>query len=253
MTKCLVIATYNGNYKNSVRLPNQHFFYNVQCTLENTNLDLFDKVIISVAEETNPEFINTGYNTYLKSLEESEKISIVWKPNDVYLSYSSYYEAYKKYPNYDYYYFIEDDYILTDTYVDVAKNEIERNSWGYIFGVINTWIPVVHACHCLCVAKGSALQTIFASFYEKMDFVSRIFDIVHQISFFRIFKVSGIPGEDFKQTPYSLMFWVTSRQTHEYYWNFGKPSIVFPIQYYFYNKLPYPNNKGYDAYLIKNE
>jgi hypothetical protein len=250
-TSCLVIATYNGNYKNSPRKANDHFFNNVKCLLENTNLDLFTRVVICVAEETNPDYIHTEYNAYLKSFEETDKIKIVWKPNDCYLSYSSYYEGYIRHPSYDYYYFVEDDYILSDTYIHTAVSEIEKNKWGYIFGVINNWGSVYHACHCLCVAKGSALESIFTYFYEKMDDIKNTFQVEHQVCFFHLFKQSQIQGEDFKNTPYYLLFWNTHQKTHQYFWDpRGRTNIVFPVQYFYYNKLPFPNEKQFDAYLL---
>lgn len=247
MSLCLIIATYNGNYLNSSRLPNKVIFNNLKCLLENTNLNLFNKIIIVISKETEEKYINIKYNTYLESLQNTDKIVVLWKQNDQFLSYSSYYEGYKYDQSHDYYFFVEDDYILSNKYVDISIETINKNKWGYIFGDINYNHPThIHACHCLCVAKKDSLEKIFINFYDRMINVG----LPHQMAFFYLFKESKIPGEDFKNTNYSLMFWTTSTQTYLFYSNLGCENIVWPIQYFFYNRSDYPNNTKYDNYIL---
>lgn len=249
---CLIIATYNGNYKNSVREPNKVFFNNIKCVLENTNLSLFKKIIIVVSEETNEMYINKLYDSYLRNIIQTDKLNVIWKKNDEFLSYSSYYEGYKYDSSHKYYFFVEDDYILTEKYVKVAIETIEKNKWGYIFGDINYNHKIIHACHCLCVAKQETLQITFTDYYEKMISIARRYELVHQLCFFRLFKESGILGEDFKQTNYTLMFWKTPLSIYCFYSNYDKENLVWPIQYfYFYNKK-HLNNKDYNEYLLEN-
>lgn len=245
MKKGLIISTYNGNYKNSIREPNRTLFNNIKCLIENIDLNLFDKIIIVISCEEKEEFINKKYNNYLMSLN-NDKIKIIKKKNDKYLSYSSYYEGYLVDKTMDYYFFIEDDYIITKDYVKVAIDEITKNNWDYIFGDINYQHKIIHACHCLCVTKGHCLKEIFSNFYENIEKINH----AHQISFFYLFRNSKYKGEDFKKSDFTLMFWNTKGNHELFYSNKDKKNLVFPTQYFYKYKINYPNNKPFNYYVL---
>jgi hypothetical protein len=245
-TKALIVATYNGNYINSERICNNFFINNIKCLLENIDEKMFDKIIIVISEEEKYEYINVKYNNYLNTLKNTDKVSIVRKKNDLFLSYSSYFEGYTKHNNYDYYYFIEDDYIITNKYIEVALQELSLNNWDYIFGHINYNHNIIHACHCLCVANNKCLKVLFDDFTNKMHKINEC----HQINFFKIFYNSEFNGEDFSKSNYSLPFYVTTEERTLFYCNQDKEPIIFPVQMFYLNKHNYPNGKMYNYYII---
>lgn len=242
----LIYATYNGNYSNSIRTKSCLTLNNIKCVLENIDLKLYKQITVVIAEETEPKYINKYYDDYLKSLQDTEQIKIVRKKNDKFLSYSSYYEGYKLYPNFKYYMFFEDDYLPLPKYIDITTKYMESEKLDYLFGVINKSHRIVHACHALLICKGQILKTVFHKYYRCMKRTK----LPHQMAFYRQFDVSNFKGDDLLKLEYSMPFYVTKKNEIIYYNNEGKEPLVMPIQYYYNKKLSYPNGKLFNHYLL---
>ena len=76
----LVIATYNGNYLNSIRKKqnrNNTFKLNsVKCVLENIDQSLYNQITIVIAEEIDEQYIHKEYKKYLDSITEQTKLRL---------------------------------------------------------------------------------------------------------------------------------------------------------------------------------
>ena len=253
MTTNLVFATYNGNYENSIRhninIDVNFKLNNIKCVLETIDTKIYDQITIVISEEHDIRNIDNQYDNYLKKLKNTDKIKIVKKKNDKWVSYSSYYEAYKHYPNFDYYIFFEDDYIPLNNYKNVAISHMNENKYDYVFGIINNEHKIVHACHSLLLTKGNILCKIFSKFYEKMVQTK----LPHQMAFYKLFtQLDNIKGGDLSNIKFSMPFYITNKKIITYYINNKCEPLVMPIQYYYLRKKKYPNNKCYDYYVLQN-
>jgi len=246
MSKCLILATYNGNYKISERRRCNFNINNIKCNLENINQDLFNKIIIVIKEETDNKYINLQYDKYLKNIIETDKIKKINIVNDEFLSYSSYYYAYLKYSDFDYYYFFEDDYIITENFINYSENKFINESYDYIFGCINYNAPVVHATHCLTGATKKCLNKLFSSdFIENMKKTKHC----HQIAFFIQFDESKFKGSDFFESKLRLPFFITSQNRIIYWFKSNKKCAVYPTQFFYLKKKKHLNGKKFDNYI----
>uniref|UniRef100_A0A6C0CJY4 Uncharacterized protein n=1 Tax=viral metagenome TaxID=1070528 RepID=A0A6C0CJY4_9ZZZZ len=246
-SRCLILATYNGDYTQSERNARVVPVNNLKVVLDhivrNTNANSWNKIIVAVACESNPQNVNKQYDEYLQSIDYPN-VEVLRKQNDKWLSYSSYYEAYKKYPDYDTYYFFEDDYMPTDKLIQLVNNKLAKVD--YIFGYINHKHPIEHASHALCISKGSILKTVFQNYYVVMA----SFNHAHQIAFYMMFKkYSQFKSSDLSDTRCIIPFYRT--KTNDiilYFGNWNQEIIIYPTQYFYLNKKSYPNGRAYDFY-----
>ena len=72
----------------------------------------------------------------------------------------------------------------------------------------------------------------------------------HQIAFYKQFEQSKFTGGDFSKSNYSLPFYQTATQKTIFYTNSDKERIVYPTQYFYIEKICYPNGKKYNYYIL---
>ena len=126
----------------------------------------------------------------------------------------------------------------------------------YVFGIINKKHKIEHACHSICVSKGYILKTVFNNFYNIVNKIKR----AHQICFYKLFKNSVFKGDDLYELGYYLPFYITSTSKVVLYIKIDEKidiidintsnNILMPIQYYYINKIDYPNKQKWNNYKI---
>jgi hypothetical protein len=231
MTTNLLIATHNGINRlepfNKLKLTLDHYA---------ANNNTFTQITVIVGCHS-PRNVNTSYNLFLTKLEEmypTLPLKIHFVANDLrFLSYSSYYEGWKLYPNFDTYIFCEDDYIfIQEDNSNVCANLI--NNVDYIFAKIED-VPH-HASHAIGIARGTILTTVFDNFYHEMNQTNAI----HQIAFSQIFfKHKQYKYTDMQTTKYTTPFHCTGdRRTILLHTPVDSINHIFmSVQYFYYNNI----------------
>ncbi len=248
-----IIATYSN--------PNKKEFYKNINKLKMTlnYLEEFKHQIfqITIVVAINFEDDDIDYINYLKSIEN--KYEIIYKQNDVWLSYSSYYEAFKKFPNFDYYIMTEDDYyfcidnfdkILINLlknndilFIDIAEfqyiekriiqkniNKLKKKCYKlnkkkkYIYEEILIKHPFAN--HAICISTKNILEKVYENFYDKMKKTNR----VHQVAYSNLFFNENLKIIDIKNTNYKAEFYETTTNEISYFGNLNGKLFLKTIQ-----------------------
>ncbi len=247
-----IIATYSN--------PNKKEFYKNINKLKQTlkNLEKFKHQIsqITIVVSVNFEDFDIDYINYIKSIEN--KYEIIYKQNDKWLSYSSYYEAFKKFPNFDYYIMTEDDYyfcidnfdkILINLlknndilFIDIAHfqyiekriipeniNKLKKkcyklNNKKNIYEEIS--IKHLFANHAICISTKNILEKVYENFYDKMKKTNR----VHQVAYSNLFFNENLKIIDIKNTNYKAEFYETTTNEVSYFGNLNGHLFLKTIQ-----------------------
>ncbi len=199
---------------------------------------------------------NINHELYLEYYKNIDDWIVKFKDIDInlvlidfynkYMSYDQWIYAYTKYPEFDYYLLIEDDYVLNgdiNELVDLYKSKFVNNI-GYLCGLILNE-PKMYNYTVASISNGLISKETFSELPSNMlEYFHSMSDNMFvdkrgQLKFSYIFKANNIKILDYCDT-YSSYFWVSPSQRYEKYSIVIDKHIILPIQYFYnndYNKL----------------
>lgn len=238
-----VVATYSGVIKSR----DEKEQYALQVNLNNLHHILKEnKTCISQVTVVCPTPRGDAYPNYYQQKKWEKRIpNIVFLPyegrNDHH-SYDQWLQGYLKFPDFDYYIFIEDDYCVNTDIpnFDTKLVEIYKESFPDNIGYLCSKADVnEHRFHAI-VSNGMISRESLEKF-DKKTMLQELYSTTTyesypypQLKFSFMFLNKGIPLKDYRKY-YSVPFWDSySKQTLEY-GNGNLPAIIYPTQNILYS------------------
>jgi len=207
MSRILIIASYNGPRRWS--LPNSRLLELQHEYLSKVKHNL-DKIVVV---QNRAEIPQSKLHLFADVLHRENSCG----------SYGAWVHGYQIYPDYEWYFFLEDDYIFTLDNFDQRMIDMWDDETSYLCSLI-LQNPIRHAAISNGLTRGDVLKNIDFKPLKKYD---NIYNGLLQTTFSQLF--SGDPKKKLKDvtTEYSTPFW---QQNSVRYNEKGKPILISPAQ-----------------------
>ena len=152
------------------------------------------------------------------------------------ISYTQYLKCFKKYPDFDYYIIVEDDYTVNINYTNFDKilYELYNKTFSNNIGFLDSWSPL-EGLHGL--PHHSAITLGILSKPTVDLFLTNLHNIyLEQYNFSQEMTQRGIPIFDMNSAGYltQILYWSTGNSRIEDYSTNNPPEAFYtPIQYYY--------------------